>query len=99
MIIPAMAAIKVIVFMEPSLCVHRFVQNNTAGRGMRATRQVQPSSLSAVSLFRPDLWPGVTREAEEERATDGTSAVNLKFLSVARHDRHRNFKFETALES
>lgn len=27
------------------------------------------------------------------------SAVNLKFLSVVRHDRHRNFKFKTALES
>jgi hypothetical protein len=28
-----------------------------------------------------------------------TSAVNLKFLSVVRQDRHRNFKFKTALES
>ena len=51
--------------MRSPICPEQHLPDG-APTGSRATRQVQPSSLSSVSLFRPDLWPGVTREAEEE---------------------------------
>ena len=51
---------------------------------------------SAAFLF--DVPGSNSRRVVQERQIGGTSAANLKFLSVSPRVRYRNFKFKAALE-
>jgi hypothetical protein len=57
----------------------------------------KPIDSSAAFLFEV---PGLNSPLVVQKLQiGGTSAANLKFLSVSLQDRYRNFKFKAALEN